>query len=166
MCVKMILAYRPFIILFLFLNIHHLLSKITSCLEYAICGEISAYIMFFHTNISFYRESMPMHSQSNWNSIRMPISCQCRDIPKYINNNNCVVPLVFNVLWSFFLLFVFVLFPIYIILSIERNVELTIHWTILKLLCSAINFKTAYVWTHFINHVGNANENNGLHICG
>ena len=113
MCVKMILAYRPFIILFLFLNIHHLLSKITSCLEYVICGEISAYIMFFHTNISFYRESMPMHSQSNWNSIRMPISCQCRDIPKYINNNNCVLPLTFNVLSSILLLFVFVLFPIY-----------------------------------------------------
>ena len=113
MCVKMILAYRPFIILFLFLNIHHLLSKITSCLEYVICGEISAYIMFFHINISFYRESMPMHSQSNWNSIRMPISCQCRDIPKYINNNNCVLPLVFIVLCSFFSLFVFVLFHIY-----------------------------------------------------
>ena len=113
MCVKMILAYRPFIILFLFLNIHHLLSKITSCLEYVICGEISAYIMFFHINISFYRESMPMHSQSNWNSIRMPISCQCRDIPKYINNNNCVLPLISNVLWAILLLFVFVLFPIY-----------------------------------------------------
>ena len=162
MCVKMILAYRPFIILFLFLNIHHLLSKITSCLEYVICGEISAYIMFFHTNISFYRESMPMHSQSNWNSIRMPISCQCRDIPKYINNNNCALPLVFNVLWSF-LYYLYSFCFIYIIVSIEK---LTIHWTVLKLLCSAINFKTAYVWTHFINHVGNANENNGLHICG
>ena len=160
MCVKMILAYRPFIILFLFLNIHHLLSKITSCLEYVICGEISAYIMFFHTNISFYRESMPMHSQSNWNSIRMPISCQCRDIPKYINNNNCVLPLISNVLWAILLLFVFVLFHIY------HFKYRKVHWTVLKLLCSTINFKTAYVWTHFINHVGNANENNGLHICG
>ena len=120
MCVKMILAYRPFIILFLFLNIHHLLSKITSCLEYVICGEISAYIMFFHTNISFYRESMPMHSQSNWNSIRMPISCQCRDIPKYINNNNCVLPLAFNVLWSIFYHLYSFCFQ-YIIVSIEKN---------------------------------------------
>ena len=120
MCVKMILAYRPFIILFLFLNIHHLLSKITSCLEYVICGEISAYIMFFHINISFYRESMPMHSQSNWNSIRMPISCQCRDIPKYINNNNCALPLVFNVLWSF-LYYLYSFCFIYIIVSIERR---------------------------------------------